>query len=334
MITPRDRVLKAIRHEEPDRVPYHLSYTLPCRKKLEARLGTADLDTAVGTHLATYSTRRMAPWEEVRPGHWKDSFGVVWNRTVDPDIGVVEEHPLRERTREWSFPDPHDPCRYEKLPEFVARHPDRFRLVNHGFTLFERAWTLRGMGELLTDMLDDPEWVDELLDGIVEFNLGVIDEVTRHAIDGIMFGDDWSSQRGLIMGPRLWRRFLKPRLARMFQAVKKAGKAVFVHSCGRAQEIFPDLIEIGVDVFNPFQPEVMDPYEVKRRFGDKLAFFGGMSIQRTLPFGTTREVQAEARRLRDEVGRGGGYIIAPSHEMPGDIPVENIMAFLEVVRGS
>ena len=134
------------------------------------------------------------------------------------------------------------------------------------------------------------------------------------------------------MGPRLWRRFIKPRLEQMYGAVKRAGKVVMIHSCGRVQELFPDLIEVGLDVFNPFQPDVMNPYEMKRQYGDWLTFFGGVSVQHLLPHGTPTEIRDEVRRMMDQVGRDGGFIIAPSHDMPGDIPVENMVAFIETVR--
>lgn len=347
-MTPRERVLRALRHEEPDRVPHYLGFTLPARRRFEEflrtgafpeteerandreRAGALDLDDRVQNAIAVYSARRNAPWEEVSPGIWRDAFGVVWNRTLDPDIGVVEDNPLKLRDlAPLDVPDPRHPARFEALPGFIEGNRDRFRLVNHGFALFERAWTLRSMPELLLDMVDDPAWTDRLLDRIVEFNLALIGELVRRDIDGIMFGDDWASQRGLIMGPRLWRRFLRPRLAAMFQAVKAGGKAVFVHSCGKVQDLFEDLIAIGADAFNPFQPEVMDPAGMKRAFGDRIAFFGGVSIQRTLPRGTPDDVREEVRRLRREVGRGGGYILAPSHDMPGDIPPENIAALVE-----
>lgn len=329
-MTPRERVLRALRHEEPDRVPHYLGFTEPARRKFERFCGTTDIEHRVDNSIAVYSTRRNAPWTEVRPGLWRDAFGVVWNRTMDPDIGVVESSPLRARDlSDYEVPDPRAPIRFENLPGFIERNRERFRLVNHGFTLFERAWTLRTMPEILVDMVEDPAWTELLLDRIVEFTLGLIEELAKHEIDGIMFGDDWASQRGLIMGPHLWRRFLKPRLSAMFAAAKGAGKAVFVHSCGRAQDLLPDLIEIGVDAFNPLQPEVMDPAEVKEEFGDRMTFFGGVSIQRTLPHGTPEEVRREVRRLKRTIGRGGGYILAPSHELPGDVPVENIAALLD-----
>jgi uroporphyrinogen decarboxylase len=333
-ITPRERVWRAIRHEEPDRVPWHLGCTVPARRKLEAHYGTIQLDDVLGNHLAKYRPRSPDGLQEIRPGHFRDDFGVVWNRTVDPDIGVIEDYVLKDRSLAgYRFPDPHDPGRFQALPGFIAQHANRFRYVSVSFSLFERAWALRGMTELLIDMLEAPAFVDELLDALVEFDLGLVEEAVKYNIDAVLFGDDWGQQNGLLFGARLWRRFIKPRLAVLYGAVKRAGKAVMIHSCGKVQELFPELIELGLDVFNPFQPEVMDPIEIKRQFGDRLSFYGGMSIQKILPFGTPQQVRDEARRLVDIVGRGGGFILAPSHDMPGDIPAENVAAVVEVMQG-
>ncbi|MBI5395534.1 MAG: hypothetical protein HZA91_09590 [Verrucomicrobia bacterium] len=331
--TPRDRVWQAIRHVQPDRVPYHFTFTVPARQKIEAHFGTTDLDRALGNHAVKYRSRGPYSFEEVRPGYLRDEFGVVWNRTVDKDIGVVDEYQLKDRTLAgYRFPDPRDPRRYAALPAFIEANAGRFRYYSLGFSLFERAWSLRSMTELLVDMLEAPRFVDELFDAIVEFDLAVLDEVLKHDVDGVLFGDDWGQQQGLIFGARLWRRFIKPRLAVLYGRVKRADKAVLIHCCGKVQELFPELIELGLNVFNPFQPEVMDPYEMKRQFGRELAFYGGMSVQRLLPYGTPQQVRDEARRLMDEVGRDGGLILAPSHDMPGDIPLENMLAFIDAVR--
>jgi uroporphyrinogen decarboxylase len=128
-----------------------------------------------------------------------------------------------------------------------------------------------------------------------------------------------------------WRKFIKPRLARLFAPVRAAGKIVSLHSCGKVQELFDDLVEIGLNLFNPFQPEVMDVFGELRRRRGVLAFHGGLSIQRTLPFGTPSEVRQQTRRLI-EAGLEGGYIFAPSHEVPRDVPPENLAAMMEVVR--
>jgi len=181
-----------------------------------------------------------------------------------------------------------------------------FSLANLGFSLFERAWTLAGMENLLMAMVDDKPFAHRLLDRILEFNLRVIDNACRFPLDAMMFGDDWGQQRGLIMGPALWREFIKPRIRQMYGAVKAHGKKVFIHSCGKVDSIFPDLIECGLDVFNPFQPEVIDVFEVKKQFGDSLSFFGGISTQRTLPFGTVDEVREEVQRLVEIVGDARG----------------------------
>lgn len=332
-ISPRQRVWQAVRHQQPDRVPWHLGYTVPARHKLEAYYGTTALDDVLGNHLAKYRSRLPDTPVEGRPGFWRDEFGVVWNRNVDKDIGIVEDYRLKRPVLDgFAPPEPLDPRRYAGLPAFIEAHRDRFRYVSVGFSLFERAWTLRGMTQLMIDMLEAPEFVDELLDVLTEYNLAMIERFVEYDIDAVLFGDDWGQQRGLLFGARLWRRFIKPRLARMYGAVKRAGKVVMIHCCGKVQELFPDLIELGLDVFNPFQPEVMDPIEMKRQYGDRLSFFGGMSIQRVLPFGTPQEVCQEARRLAEHVGRGGGYILAPSHDMPGDIPVENIAALVQTMQ--
>jgi len=118
----------------------------------------------------------------------------------------------------------------------------------------------------------------------------------------------------------------------MYEEVHKAGLPVFIHSCGDVKELFPELIELGVNVFNPFQPEVMDIFEMKRLYGDRLTFFGGISVQKLLPFGTPEEVRRETRRILKEIGRGGGYIASPSHAIPKDVPVENILALIETLQ--
>jgi uroporphyrinogen decarboxylase len=136
----------------------------------------------------------------------------------------------------------------------------------------------------------------------------------------------------MIMGPRHWRRFIKPCLARMYGRIKSKGKFVSIHSCGDVEEVFADLIEIGLDMFNPFQPEVMDVEKVKRKYGKDLTFFGGISTQKTLPYGTPEDVRAEVRRRIGTIGKGGGYIAAPAHDIPGDVPVENMVALIEELK--
>ncbi len=273
------------------------------------------------------------PWVEVAPGHVRDEWGVVWNRTVDEDIGIVENRVLAEASLEgWAPPEPRPAELLHEYPLFIARYPDRYRLASVGISLYERAWTLRGMDNLLMDMLERPEFVHALFDRITEYNLAQIELACAYDIDGVWIGDDWGSQSGLIMGPALWREFLKPRVTRMYQRIRQHGKRVFIHSCGDVKELLPELIEAGLDVFNPFQPEVLDVFETKRRFAGRLSFWGGISVQRLLPHGTPEEVRRETKELLARLGEGGGYIAAPSHAMTADIPPKNMMALIEVLQ--
>jgi uroporphyrinogen decarboxylase len=170
-----------------------------------------------------------------------------------------------------------------------------------------------------------------LLHSIGEYNVAQINKALEFDIDGVYFGDDWGQQRGLQMGPQLWREFIYPILKRMYGVVKEANRVVMIHSCGDVDELFDDLIEIGLGCFNPFQPEVMDIHALMDRYHGRLAFHGGLSTQRTLPYGTPEEVRRETARLIEH-GRGGGYILSPAHDVEGDVPLQNMLAFIETAQ--
>uniref|UniRef100_A0A7V4TIU1 Uroporphyrinogen decarboxylase (URO-D) domain-containing protein n=1 Tax=Candidatus Caldatribacterium saccharofermentans TaxID=1454753 RepID=A0A7V4TIU1_9BACT len=330
-MTPKERVLCALAFADTDIVPYQVDFTIPAREKMSAYLSDPDFLEKLGNHLAYVKAIPPSGLREVAPGFVQDEWGVVWNRTIDPDIGNPIPVLSRPSLSGYRFPDPTDPLRYAHIPGFVERHQDTFKLLRETYTLFERAWSLRGMEEFLSDMIMHQDFVEDLLDAITSFHLEVIDRALDLGLDGVLFGDDWGWQGGLIMGPKLWRKYIKPRMAEMIALVRKKGKKTFLHCCGKVQEIFPDLVEIGLHVFNPFQPEVMDIFALKEEYQGKLAFWGGISIQRLLPFGTPEEVRRETCQILARLGDGGGYIAAPSHALPRDIPCENIAALLEVL---
>ncbi len=331
-MTNRERMLATLEHRQPDRAPYHVTFTQRMRAHMVAYYGDAEFEARLDNCLTHLSTEPPGAWREVAPDIWEDQFGVRWNRSIDRDIGVVCNRVVTpDNVDEVSFPDPLDPGRFAHWPTSDYAKGDRFYVAGLGFSLFERAWTMAGMDVLLMAMVDNKPFANRLLDRILEFNLSLIEAACRYPIDAMQFGDDWGMQRGLIMGPHLWREFILPRIRQMYSLVKSKGKFVFIHSCGKVDGVFPDLIACGLDVFNPFQPEVMDVFEVKRRYGDRLAFFGGISTQRTLPFGSVEEVKAEVRRLLAEVGKGGGYIAAPSHAIPDGAKPENVAAMIDVL---
>ncbi|HCO94751.1 MAG TPA: uroporphyrinogen-III decarboxylase-like protein, partial [Phycisphaerales bacterium] len=231
----------------------------------------------------------------------------------------------------YDFPDPLDDRFFVNIPEKLSEYADCFRVFKIGFSLYERAWTLRGMENLMMDFLDHPDFVRRLLRSIADYNITQFTEALKYDIDAVYFGDDWGQQTGLQMGPRLWQEFIFPELKRMYSQVRDAGKLVFIHSCGKVDELFDDLIDIGLNCFNPFQPEVMDVFDILKRYKGRLAFHGGLSTQRTLPYGSVKDVSSATRRLLD-AGAHGGYVFAPAHAVEGDVPLENMLAFIEILH--
>jgi uroporphyrinogen decarboxylase len=330
--TKRDVVLEALAFRPPPYVPWAWDMTQVCQQRLAAHLGTDDLTGFVGSHFLDVGSRKRR-FAEQHPSGYRDAYGVVFDTSVDKDIGTPCDWPLKEPhdLDRYQWPDPKNEAWYAGIAEQLAAHPDRFSRYKLGFSLYERAWTMRGMTDLLMDMIERPEFVERLLDSIVEHNLAQIRRGLALGVEAVLFGDDYGSQTGLIMGREHWRHFFKPRLARMFAAVRDAGRYVCLHSCGCVAELFDELIEIGLNMFNPFQPEVMDIFALKKHYHGRLAFHGGMSIQRILPFSTPDEVRRETIRLI-EAGREGGYVFAPSHSVPPDVPPENLVAMMEEVH--
>jgi uroporphyrinogen decarboxylase len=330
-MTKRDVVRTVLRHEAPPYVPWSMGFTHEAAAKLRAHVGQDDLDPFLDNHLLGLGNG-VGFFTDLGQDRVRDVFGVVWDRSVDKDIGIVEGQVLPEPTlKGYTFPDPHDPRFFADIPEKIARHGDCFRVFQIGFSLYERAWTLRGMQTLMMDFYDHPQFVHDLLNAIADYNIAQVARALDYDIDAVYFGDDWGQQHGLQMGPRLWHRFIYPVLRRMYGAVREAGSYVFIHSCGDVDEVFDDLIAAGVNCFNPFQPEVMDVDALLRRYRGRLTFHGGLSTQRTLPYGTVADVRRETRHLL-ELGRAGDYIFAPAHAVEGDVPLENMLAFIEVVQ--
>ena len=326
----RQCTIDAIEHRSPGKVPYHVRFTTPAREKMARFYGDPDFEGKLGNCLHVMRACRR---QQVRPNVWQDEFGVQWDRTIDKDIGLVVNRLVTPETLdEYRFPDADDPSLYADFEARAGAVGDALAVGKLSYNLFERAWSLMGMEDLLVCMISDKPFVHELLDRITAFNLAVLEKVCAWDVDAIFFGDDWGQQTGLIMGPKLWREFIKPRIARMYRAAKAKGKYVIIHCCGRVQELFDELIECGLDVFNPFQPEVMDVFEMKKQFGGRLSFYGGISTQRTLPFGSVADIKDEVRRLLDRIGADGGYIAAPAHAVPPDAKAENIAAMIEVLQ--
>ena len=331
-MTERELIRLVLEGKRPPYVPWSMGLTKEAREKLQQHYGCADLEVPLENHLLKLGSD-IGFFTELGDDRVKDVFGVVWDRSIDKDIGNVQGCVLPEPTLAgYDFPDPLDRRFFDDVPRKIERFPDRFRVFQIGFSLYERAWTLRGLENLLMDFHDHPDFVHRLFSEIADYNVAQVREALKYDVDAVYFGDDWGQQHGLQMGPGIWKEFIYPVLRRMYAVVRDSGKLVMIHSCGDVDELFDDLIDAGLNCFNPFQPEVMDVYALLPEYRGRLAFHGGLSTQRTLPFGSVEDVRGETRRLL-ELGRDGGYILAPAHDIEGDVPLENMLAMIETVQG-
>ena len=334
VMTRREAVIRAFRHEETGMVPFHAEFTAQENDKIVRYTGDPDFYSGYGGYLHYMQYWGYPKEKSDRPEHFTDDFGVTWNREgADKDIGVIDEPVIYEPDISL-YPQPflNESRIRSECVRLIETKEDMFCFAGIGFSMFERLWSYTGMEDALAYMISDPGFVHLLLDRILEFNLRVLDILCEYPFDGIYFGDDWGQQRGMIMGPRLWREFLKPRMAEMYSKVKRSGKFVIQHSCGDIQEVFPDLIEIGLDCYQTVQPEIYDLKTIKSLYGDRLSFWGGISTQRDLPVKTPGELRKLVRDTWSVMGNGGGYILAPTHAVPQDVPPENVLAMLDEFR--
>ena len=330
----RERIIAAVNHQQTDFCPYNLDFTLEEYEKVSYYLNDKAFYSKLGNHINMVCYDGYLSEVPGKPGYWRDDFGVLWNRNgADKDIGVIEGRVLKSTDRSsYKFPEIDEAKIRKEYEDMIKNAEDKFCFGAIGFSMYERAWTLRGIEDLLADMIEAPEFVEDLLDAITEHNLKIIDIGLEYNIDGFHFGDDWGQQKGLIMGPNYWRKFIKPRMATMYARIKSKGLIVSQHSCGDIQEIMPDLIDIGLDIYQTFQPEIYNMREIKQKFGNNLTFWGGISTQRLLPFATPEEVKKVTRETIKIMGKNGGYIVSPTHALPADIPAENVVALIEVME--
>lgn len=327
----RQRVIDAIEHKTTRLTPWQIDLTSGFTRNLQEAVGCEDAEAYLGNHLVRAKYKQNEKLDEKTE---KDIFGVTWQKTDDGgDVGVVIGFPLKDKTLdEYVFPEVRKDFVKQLGTSLQEDKTDRFRMFSVTMCYYERAWSLRGMENILMDMCLDETGTETLFNRILEHHLELLDIALEYDFEGVYFGDDWGQQRGLVMGPKHWRKFIGPGVAKMYEKVKSKGKYVIQHSCGDIKTIMTDLVDMGMDVYNTVQPEIYDLAQLKKDYGSHLTFYGGISTQQFLPFANVEECKAMAKNILDIMGPEGGYIFAPTHAVTPDIPVENIQALVDVVK--
>lgn len=377
-MTHRERVLTALNHEEPDRLPIDLggssvtsiaastyeqlrrSLKLPTKQvtilEIVQQIASVDADVReiLGVDVIPVwsnpgSRYKLAMTDEGGGvTSFKDEFGATLRKPKDSYYYDWTEFPLTEPSIEamdkMPWPDTEDPARYSGLRERVAKLRAEtdyalFGLAPCGHDLFNRLFRVRGMIDAMTDLLLNVDFVEAFLERLTRTiirNQELFLNEVGDLIDIHFAGDDLSGQYGPLISPDLYRKLIKPRQAQILSFIKSKTKAkVFYHTCGAVDEFIPDLIEMGVDILNPVQVASpgMDSATLKRKYGDKLSFWGGgCDTQRVLPFGTPAEVREEVRRRIRDFAPGGGFVFNPVHNIQPGVPVENVVAMFDAAR--
>ena len=364
----RERVLTALNRKEPDRVPLDFGSTIdstiiePAYENLKRYLGCQ-----AETRLMVKRSRTVLPdemilqrfdidtrglmlgdfqggsFKEIDGQTLRDIWGTTWRRAsqghfINVDGAFQRSEPKIEILETFRWPDPNDPGLFAGLnekAEWLRKNTDYAIILNLPLGIIHQCQLMRGFTEFLVDLYKNPEFAGRLLD----LTTDLWGKITQNAlkavgknVDVVTWGDDLATQESTQVSPQVYRGLIKPRQKRMIEAVKSLSDAkIKFHSCGSVVSLIGDLIDIGIDALNPIQVSArnMDPARLKKDFGDRLAFWGGIDTQRVLPLGKPEEVRAEVRKIIDLLGLGGGYILASVHNIQAEVPPQNIVAMFE-----
>ena len=338
-MTPREIVIAQIDHQETPTIPYTLGFEGGTDKLLDEYFGSEDWRGRIVNAIegvGFQATTLRHPVEGQEGIYDTDAFGTMW-RVDRPPFHLETPGMPEPDFDKHPFPS-HEPflaqaaeAKAEAFKTLEENPPDSYRTIYMGWGLFEQLWGIRGFNNAMMDVAINEEFVEELLDKLMDLYVECIEFWADLPADAILFGDDWGEQRGVIVGAERWRKLFKPRYAKIYEATHASGKKVMSHCCGSVADIMDDIIEIGMDVLESVQPEAagMNPYELKKRYGKNIAYWGCLGSQSTIPFGTPDEIKAEVAKLSKEMGVGGGFILAPAKSLQPGTPVENCVATFE-----
>ncbi len=340
----RERVLTAIEIREPDRVPIFVDMVPELENKFFDKYGLKGnkLLTHLGNDIVISTVGVANSFAKIDKVDYRtDEWGIEW-RTIQHKKGAyteISKKPLDGASYEdllnYRVPDPMDDARYEEAYKVKQDFGNEYAvMIDLSCTIFEISWYLRGMDRLLMDMVTDSRFVNTLMDKVLEFYIPAAKKLAKMGVDIIWIGDDVGMQTGMLLSPEMFNTYLKERYRSFIDEIKRVNSDVKIafHSDGYIAPIINDLIEIGVDILNPVQPKCMDPARIKGEFGSMLCFMGTVDEQETLPFGTIEDLEIElAERIRT-VGKGGGLIIGPTHNIQNDTDMAKVEFMFDYIK--
>jgi len=243
-MTRKERVRLAAEHKEADIVPYYIRFMAP--GPIAKHLNDDNFEESFGNHFGIFRPR----FSEMSAAGIPSEFGVPFDATRTGQGTYINEDNLYS----FPFPDVNDDKYWAGYDEMLVKMKDRYQFFDISGTMFERAYSLRGYQQTLEDMMLDKDFINKLFDRILEFDLAFLEKGLKRPVDGVRFGDDWGTQKNMLIPPDIWRELIKPRMKVLFETCRKAGKTTLLHSCGNIEEVIPDLIEIGLTILEPMQP--------------------------------------------------------------------------------
>lgn len=342
MVTPRERVLTALSHQQPDRTPADFWAEPPTLNRLYACLGHRDHERLLRwlevdvRHLSVPTPADVA----VGPGIWQNYWGerfiyrdTPWGPMREDLAGALSEATTLSDLQAFSWPTP-DLFDYSGLTA-QCRALDDYALL-YGFAdIWQRPGLVRGWENWFVDHVERPEWVHWLCRRFTDFyteDYTRAAEATGGRIDLYLVLSDLGHQTGPLVSHAMFREYVAPYLRELVATIHSLGGKALYHSCGSMAAFIPDLVELGIDVLDPLQPvsAELQPEALKAAYGDRLCFHGGLDMQHLLPFGTIAEVREAVQRYCRTLGEGGGYILGPAHLFQPEVPPETILAFYDV----